>query len=184
MTQEELLMLIRSDKDKGMQAILNQYSALVYKIAWSKLSSLCSAQDIEEAVSDVFIEFYRCAESIDLEKGSLTSFIMLLAQRRSVDAFRKFTRLQYMYSLVDNIAVENERTEDTILQIEERQELFNAILALGEPDSTIIFRRYYFGETYEEIGKRLTMSANAVNKRCLRALDRLRLMMKGENIGE
>ncbi|MBQ8210203.1 MAG: sigma-70 family RNA polymerase sigma factor [Clostridia bacterium] len=184
MTQEELLQLIKSDTEKGMQAILKQYSALVYKIAWSKLSSVCTAQDIEETVSDIFIEFYKRIEVIDLTKGSLTSFIMLLAQRRSVDAFRKFTRQQYMYSLVENTVAESELTEDTILRNEDRQALFDSILELGEPDSTIIFRKYYFGETYEEIGKRLSMTANAVNKRCLRAIDRLRLMMKGEIIGD
>lgn len=184
MTQEELLELIKSDSEKGMQAILKQYAALVYKIAWNKLSSVCTKEDIEETVSDIFIEFHKCCNSIDLEKSSLTSFIMLLAQRRSVDVFRKIARQKYMYSLIENNITQSELTENTILENEERNILFSNILELGEPDSTIIFRKFYYGETYGEIGKRLSMSENAVNKRCLRAIDKLRLMMKGENIGD
>lgn len=181
MTQEELLTLMKSDAEKGMQIMLKQYSALVYKIAWSKLSRVCSAEDIEEVVSDVFLEFYKHYQTIDLSKGSITSFIMILTQRRSVDVFRKVTKRQQLYILEENSITPGELTEDTILKNEERTLLFNYILELGEPDSTIIFRRFYFGETYGEIGKRLSLSENAVNKRYLRAIDRLRLMMKGED---
>ena len=184
MTQEEILALIKSDPEKGMQSLLNQYAALVYKIVWNKLSGICTKEDIEETVSDIFIEFHKCVESIDFSKGTLISFIMTLAQRRSIDVFRKISRQNYMYSLIEDNIIQAESTEDTILKTEDRQLLFDSIIKLGEPDSTIIFRKYYFGETYEEIGKRLSLTSNAVNKRCLRSIDKLRLMMKGENIGD
>ena len=73
-----------------------------------------------------------------------------------------------------------ELTEDTALKNEERSMLIGSILELGEPDATIIFRKFYFGETYEEIGNRLGLSANAVNKRYLRSIEKLSIMMKGE----
>lgn len=186
MTQEEILALMKSDSDKGMEAVTEQYTALVYKIALNKLSSVCSREDIEETVSDVFLDFYRCHESIDLSKGSLTSFIMILAQRRSVDAFRKAVKAKNAYTVLNEDISDNETVfaENTILKKEERNLLFDSILELGEPESTIIFRKYYFGETYAEIGKRLSMSANAVNKRYLRSIEKLSLMMKGETFND
>ena len=54
-----------------------------------KIASVCSAEDIEEVVSDVFITFYNQIESVDLSKGSLASYIMVIAKRKAVDRFRK-----------------------------------------------------------------------------------------------
>ena len=54
------------------------------------------------------------------------------------------------------------------------------LMALGEPETTILFRRYYYGESYAEIGKLVHLSENAVNKRCLKALQTLRKQMKGD----
>ena len=48
------------------------------------------------------------------------------------------------------------------------------VRALGEPDSEIILRRYYFGQTSKEIGAALGMKPNTVDQRLSRALKKLR----------
>lgn len=181
MTQEEILSLMRSDADKGMEAVTRQYGALVYKIAWKKLSSVCTKEDVEETVSDVLLDFYKNYSSVDLNKGSLTSFIMVLAQRRSVDVFRKALRQKNIDAFYEGDSSAGDFSADTVLESEERSRLLECIGRLDKTEQTIIFRKYYFGETYNEIGLRLGMSENAVNKRCLRAVKKLGLMMKGEN---
>ena len=185
MTQEDILALMKSDPETGMKFVTWQYTALVYKTVLHKLSSVCSMEDVEETVSDVFLDFYKNHASVDLSKGSLSSFLMILAQRRSVDVFRKKMRQQNVDALLSDAENKNaERTEDTALKNEERSMLIDSILELGEPDSTIIFRKFYFGETYEEIGNRLGLSANAVNKRYLRSIEKLSNMMKGETFSD
>lgn len=181
MTQEEVLELMKTDYDKGMYIVTCQYSALVYKVVWGKLASVCSSEDIEETVSDVFLDFFRKHASVDLSKGSLSSFLITLAQRRAVDEFRRIMRQKS----IDNVLSEKAEdlafsTENTVMKNEERELLLDSILELGEPDSTIIYRKFYYGETYSEIGNRLGLSENAVNKRYLKAIDKLSLMMKGE----
>ena len=181
MTQEEILSLMHTDADKGIQAVVRQYGALVYKIAWAKLSSVCTKEDVEETVSDVFLDFYKNFGSVDFSKGSLTSFIAVLAQRRAVDTFRKALRQKNIEAFYEGNASAGDFSADTVLESEERSRLIECINALDKTDRTIIFRKYYFGETYNEIGYRLGMSENAVNKRCLRAVEKLSRMMKGEN---
>ena len=88
MTQEEILSTMRTDPEKGMSTVTCLYTALVYKVVWGKLASVCTSEDIEETVSDVFLEFYRKHDSVDLSKGSLATFLITLAQRRAVDVFR------------------------------------------------------------------------------------------------
>ena len=57
---------------------------------------------------------------------------------------------------------------------EQNHMVFEAIKALGEPDSTIIVQKYYYSMTAKEIGKGLGLTKNAVEKRAKRALEKLR----------
>ena len=55
MTDRELLELLRKDPDNGLKSVVLQYSAYVMKIAYIKLYSVCTAEDIEEAVITIII---------------------------------------------------------------------------------------------------------------------------------
>ena len=46
--------------------------------------------------------------------------------------------------------------------------------SLGEPDSEIIIRKFYFGETSKQIAERLAMTVSAIDTRASRALKKLR----------
>ena len=185
MTQEEILVLMKTDPQKGMIALTEQYTALVWKVIWGKLSGICSTEDVEETVSDVFLEFYRKKNCVDFSKGSLSSFLITLAQRRAIDEFRRVMRLRNIEKAMEEKSETLfQQTENTVLKKEEREFLLESIFSLGEPDSTIIYRKFYYGETYSEIGNRLGLSENAVNKRYLKAIDRLGNMMKGENFSD
>ncbi len=181
MTQEEILRLMKTDSDAGMQIVTNQYAALVYKVVWGKLACVCSSEDVEEAVSDVFLDFFRSHHLVDLSKGSLTTFLITLAQRRAVDVLRKFIRQQNIDNMLSDRTEDSAlHTENEVLKSEEREIILNSILSLGEPDSTIIYRKFFFGENYSEIGNKLGLSENAVNKRYLKAIEKLNLIMKGD----
>ena len=181
MTQEEILSTMRTDPEKGISTVTCLYTALVYKVVWGKLASVCTSEDIEETVSDVFLEFYRKHDSVDLSKGSLSTFLITLAQRRAVDVFRKIIRQKNIDEmLTKDLSEAAFTTDETILRQEERKILLESILKLGEPDSTIIYRKFFYGETYSEIGNILGLSENAVNKRYLRAIEKLSSIMKGE----
>ncbi len=185
MNQEEILALLKTDPEKGMKAVVWQYTSLVYKIVLKRLCSVCSMEDVEETVSDIFYEFYKNHNNVDLAKGSLSSFLIILAQRRAVDVFRKVMRQKNVDIVLSCEENENaELAENEVLKNEERTILFNGILQLGEPDSTIVFRKAYFGETYEEIGNRRGLSENAVNKRYLRSIQKLSKMLKGELLND
>ena len=175
-------MLIQNP-EKGIEKIMDQYIAFVYTIVYGKLSSVCNKQDIEECVSDVFCEIYQTRNAIDLEKGSLKSYLAILSKRRAIDVFRKYR------SNVDNVSLdeidhENWMTSDTdieksMIESETRNLLIGEIKALGEPDSQIIIRKYYFGQTSKVISKELGIKENTVNKKVSRALGKLKQALGG-----
>ena len=91
MTQEEILVLMKTDPEKGMLNLAEQYTALVWKVVWGKLSGICQEEDVEETVSDVFLDFYRKHNTVDLSKGSLAKpFTTRIARTfSSIDSLRR-----------------------------------------------------------------------------------------------
>ena len=55
--------------------------------------------------------------------------------------------------------------------------LLNKIKELGEPDTSIIIKQYYYNMTVAEIGKAISMTAAAVQKRSVRARQKLKNML-------
>ena len=69
--------------------------------------------------------------------------------------------------------------EDDIIKSEEHQLLIDAVKSLGEPDSSIVIRKYYFGQKSREIAADLGMTTGAVDTRLSRAVNKLRDLMGG-----
>ena len=178
---EHILRVWRKDPDRGLRLLIDAYAGPVWKIVRHRLGGIADEADMEETVNDIFLELAAKAEHIDEEKGALTAFVLTLARRRTVDAYRRLARRREFSSgepRPDEPAPDN--PEALLLQKEERRRLLALLTALGEPETTILFRRFYYGETYAEIGRVVHLSENAVNKRCLKALETLREQVKGD----
>ena len=185
MFDSALIKMIQSDQNKGLSNLIDQYTPLVYTIVRNKISSVCSAEDIEEVVSDVFITFYNQIESVDLSKGSIAAYLMTIAKRKAVDKFRK-SSANYDVKLLDDeeefIDLPDDfNLEDEVQQKEIRKKLISIINALGEPDSTILIHRFYLGESSREIAAVTGLSNDNVRKRLSRALRKIEKELKGEN---
>ena len=170
--EKEILSLLIETPEKGLEIIMDQYMAFVYTIVYGKLSGLCKKQDIEECASDVFFEVYRTRGMIDLEKGSLKAYLAVLAKRRAIDSFRKLRNNAKDISL-DAFDHDWIACEDYVTDNETGDILVREIKALGEPDSQIITRRYYYGQSAKAIARALGLKENTVNKRASRALAKL-----------
>ena len=72
-------------------------------------------------------------------------------------------------------------SEDDIIRAEENQALIDAVKSLGEPDSLIVFRKYYFGQKSKEIAADLGMTTGVVDTRLSRAIKILRDLMGESN---
>ncbi len=92
---EIILKKLRSNPEEGLISLMDTYMGLVYTIVKNKLCSVCRREDIEECVSTVFYDFYRQIETIDLNKGSVKSFLAVIAKRRSIDLYRQYNKVCY-----------------------------------------------------------------------------------------
>ncbi len=182
-SDDKLAALLKTDPQQGYAELTDRYLGFVYKIAYSKLLGTCSKEDIEEFVCDIFYEFYCNRDKLDLEKGSIKTFLAVFTKRRAINLFHKKTKGEEAISLYDdnleNILIANENVEQGILEAEKKTKLIDTVKALGSPDSEIIIRKHYLGETLREISIDLDMKVKTVEKRYERALKKLRSSMGG-----
>lgn len=182
---DKLLKLLYKDPSAGMEALMNQYAGLVCTVIKGKLlESYYVSSDIEDCMADVFSEFYTDLAKYDPKVSSIKSYLCVLARNHAIDIVRKRAKQQGDVSLDDEeslLQISEENYIDSELEKEElRRQVFSWIKALGEPDSTIIIRKYYFGESSKAIADTLNLTVSNVDTRTYRALSKLRKMSGGK----
>lgn len=186
MDDGELVGLIVRDPERGLSELMGRHMGLVVSIVKGRLQTACSREDIEETVSDVFLEFYRGIGNFAPEKGSVKGYLCSIARRRSAEVFKRKLREGDPLSLDDETAIEmpadGSSMDDSLIRDERRQLLFTAIDALGEPDREIVVRKYFLNEPSKSIAKRLDMSVPAVDTRTHRALKKLKKLLGGQEL--
>lgn len=187
METAELLQLLNKDPNAGMEQLMNQYAGLVYAVVKGRLAaSSCVSTDLEDCVADVFGEFYFARNSFDPEISSLKTYLCVLARNNAIDILRRRERRRGDVSLddeesflqiADDITIESELSKEEL-----RREVFGAVKALGEPDTDIILRKYYFGESSKEIADTFGLTVSNVDTRTHRALNKLRKLFGGDAV--
>lgn len=167
MNDRELLMLLKSDPQRGLAQVVGQYSGYVHKIAYTRLNEVCSGEDIEEAVSDVFLIFYNIGRKTNFDMRSVQAMLSVIAKRHCINLFHRQCRQEEMlcYDDLENMIADDES---------ENTELIEAIKQLGEPDSLIFIRKYYLGQKNKDIAKDLGMNISTLNMRISRGLKKLK----------
>ncbi|MCL2322162.1 MAG: sigma-70 family RNA polymerase sigma factor [Oscillospiraceae bacterium] len=169
----DLLKMLNDKPEKGLEMLMNNYIGLVYTIVVNSSYNFASKEDIEECVSDVIFDVYKNKLNLDLEKGSIKSYISVIAKRRAVDLLRKINKHNNI-PLDDSIELQGETVNDEV-----KSDLISGIKELGEPDSEIIIRKYYFGQSTKEISKILKIKENTIDKKVSRGFDKLKKILGG-----
>lgn len=179
MGDAELLDLLRKAPEKGLKALIAQYSGLVYTVVRRNLPEALCAADAEACAADVFSEFYLDLDKYDPSKGSIKSWLCVIARHNAIDLAR---RTSAVLPLDEEIRIDEEigtdiggvSLENDLEESEMRRTVLSEVKSLNEPDREILFRKYYLGESSKEIAARLKMSASNIDARTSRAVKKLR----------
>ena len=186
MTDEALLLEIKKDPSKGFDFLFKEYSALVLNVCRRVLLPVGTEEDAQECASDVFVAFFKSSEKFDPSRCSLKGFLAFNAKNAAIDRYRKLKREKEQSSSIETIGEENlppvsaafEKSEDK----EKSRFIANAIRSLGEPDSSILMRKYFLGENTREIASRLSLAPATVKKRARRALEKLKIKLSSGGV--
>jgi len=156
--------ILRRDED-AFSELFQSYAKLLWTVAGGVLSYCTGGeQDIEECVSDAFIELWRHPEKYDPARGSLKSYLCTITKSRAIDIWRRKTK-ENVVSLEDYM--EN-TTADDCFDVTDYCELYEAVRSLEEPTREIIVRRYFHDEKPTRIANRLGLPKKEIENRLYR----------------
>lgn len=181
MTDQEFKKRMEISPEECFKAIFDEYCNYVYIIAATKLKSCGTTEDVEECVSDVFVEVFKKINHLGEREGDLKGIIGVIAKRKAIDMYRKLNVKADRTISADDEVIREISSGENIIESSEMSErnsiLLNKIKELGEPDTSIIIKQYYYNMTVAEIGKAISMTAAAVQKRSVRARQKLKKML-------
>ena len=183
MVDNKLLRLLHKDPNAGMEQLMNQYAGLIFAVVMSKLADYdCVSSDIEDCVADVFSNFYTGLSRYNPNISSIKSYLCVIARNHATNVAKKHSFLKRVslddqdafLQVADDVTLDSELDED-----EFRARVIKAVEDLGDPDSSIIFRKFYYGECSKDIAKALGLTVSNVDTRTHRVLNKLRKMFGG-----
>jgi len=137
---------------------------------------LGNAQDAEDVAADVFLEIWRKRDRFDPARGSLRSYVLLLARSRSIDLYRRKAK-ERNHVVTDRQDIE-EREDNDIVQtaaLDEFQTLAkNALAEIATSERTAIELAFYEGLSHAQIASRLESPLGTVKSHIRRGLAKLR----------
>lgn len=175
---QHLVNALRCRLPSALERLMGRYGNGVYGLVSRILEGAGQEEDMEECVSDVFLAAWRRIDEYDMAKGSLRTWLLILAKYCALDARRKLLRRPGAEPFEDR-GTTGASVEETVISKAASAEMIALINALPEPDRTIFYRRYFYYESVEQISKGLKLTGKAVENR----LYRLRKMFKAK-LGE
>lgn len=163
-----------TERKQQIEALILKYEKTVYKLAYSYMRN---RQDTDDIYQEVFLRFFRKKPEFESEEHEKAWFI-----RTTINCCKSY----FLSGWVKRTMAMEERTmgrEDSY-EMEERSELFYAVMELPVKYRTVIHLFYYEGYTVKEIAGLLEEKVTTITTRLSRGRERLREVLDAEAAGE
>ncbi|MCH5210956.1 MAG: sigma-70 family RNA polymerase sigma factor [Oscillospiraceae bacterium] len=183
MTEDEKLIFnIRRKRRGAFEKLIEKYTAYVSTVVYNVCGSSATKEDIEEIVSDTFVSLWLNAENFNSHKGNLRTYLGTIARNLATDMLRTIHTTNT--ELDENIASAQTELYAQIEQNEERETMIRLIRELGEPDSEIFIRYYYYDEKISYISSNMNLNINTVKTKLARGRRHLKDIWERRNGNE
>ena len=179
MSDNELIQKLLNKEQNAFSYMIDTYSKLLWVIVGGILGNAGTTQDIEECISDVYVQVWKNPESFNQQKGSLKTFLAVIARSKALSSYRKLSKSKIV-ELDEAIRSTDDDLLDYIVDKEMCQELYVAIESLTEPNKEIVIRRYFFEERPASIAKSTSLPVKEVENRLYQSKLKLRKKLGGK----
>ena len=125
-------------------------------------------EEAMECVNDVLPKVWEKICHHDETKNKFSSWLIAVSKYNALDYKRKLIKIEEQYNIEDLMLADEKQVEEQILCNEGRQELIKVIDTLGSPDKDIFIRKYFMGESINEISEALNLTKPAIKNRLFR----------------
>jgi RNA polymerase sigma-70 factor, ECF subfamily len=171
---------IRAGDDQALADIYDQHAGLVYGLARRVARD---EQLAREVTQEVFTYLWETPDRVDLTRGSLRTYLALLAHRRAVDEVRRHEarfRAETAAAVPEPEEGPETRVVDAATQIWLKKQLTRLLDMLPAEQRIAVQLAYYDGLTYVQVAKALGIPEGTAKTRLRSALARLRTLLTDE----
>jgi RNA polymerase sigma-70 factor (ECF subfamily) len=172
--------LHRGDPD-ALADLHRAYGGTVLAYLRSALRDPAAAEDVHQ---DVFLEVWRRGPAYDPDRGSIGTWVMLIARSRAIDHLRKRVP-EPRDPFGPSVAAVSEREDHSAAPdlLIERWRMALLLARLPEEQAMILRMRFHEELTQTEIAERTGIALGTVKTYMVRALARLRDLIDEEDGG-
>ena len=176
MREAEILDLLRSHDDNGMEELMRHYGPLMRYIIKPILQD---HHDIEDCLSETAMRIWENFDTYDENKGSFAAWVTAITRNTALNMIRWKNR--YPETEIEEDIESTEPTPEEVVLREERQrELRRALDLLSQKERTLFYRKYYYLQSTEKIAAEMGMTVRSVEGKLYRIKKKLRKMMGGD----
>src|SRR4051794_12996306 len=175
-----LLARLQAGDDLALAAIYDRHAGLVYGVARRVTRDEQLARDITQ---DVFAYLWELPGRVDLRRGSLRSYLAVVAHRRAVDEVRRCERLRARIAATLPDVVDDGPESDVVEAASQdwrKRQLLPRMAGLPAEQRTVLELAYYDGLTYKQVATALGIPEGTAKSRLRLAMNRLRVLLGDE----
>lgn len=175
---EERILLDRllQKEEKALEELYRQYEAYVSSLIFQIIGLYMTKEDRMEVVNDTFYRLWENAEKIDLNKGTIKSYLTAIARNSGKNKLREFRGAEEPLQDKDYISIPGPAEK---LEERERAEEVRKAISLLKPDVREIFLRYYYlYETTSQIAEKMGLRQNTVKSKLKRGRKQLEKILR------
>lgn len=129
--------------------------------------------DVEEVVSDVFIRLWNNPEKFDYKKGTLKTYLSVMARSMALNRRRKLLGKQEG-QIEEFLAVDQESLEEQNITNHQLRAAYDIIQEMEQPTREILLRRLFLEEKPMQISKLMELSPKEIDNRLYRGKKQLK----------
>lgn len=162
MTEQELLILLKADTEKGLRELIKAYGAAFHTICKNILRDF-SEEDIEEVISDILVGIWKSKEHFDESREvSFKSYCYGIARKIALKKRRGCRKNGEVIPLNEDMLEDSYNLEKQLEKEEEERILSEVMINTEEPLRTIFILRYFYFYKVKEIAALLKISNKKV----------------------
>ena len=168
----ELLKAIAQRDESAMAEVFERYSRLVYAISLRVLREPALAEDV---MQEVLLQVWRSPGGFIAQRGSLGSWLAVVARNRSIDVLRRRAHQEPLEGLTVSEPRSMRRSvEDDLLMTEVR----SVVSRLPEEQQSSLQMAYFDGLSHTEIAERTGIPLGTVKTRIRAGLMAVRKVLE------
>lgn len=172
----DVIRLAKNDEEDSICYLIKKFDLLIKKYA-RQLNYDCAETDLIICL----LELVKKVEVKKLEtysEGQLVNYIVNILRNKKIDIYRKRCLDIEVVYMEEMTGVESEN------KIEDRINLQSVLESLTDKQRDVIIAKYFQGYSDFEIGEKLNISRQAVNKLKKRSLNKLREILMEDSYGK